>query len=350
MPAEKLPFQSAQPTELKGFQTLESLGKNSDDALKTTLETLIPLTSLNDSSNSSENSKISFQIPQKQINQYHQLLKWYGIDAERDNAGNNFVGDCPFPQCTDEQKQGKFSMHVQTGMWRCFYCQAQGNVYTLINMLHSMYFSTTTTEQYELLKRKRKGAVDVDVLKDFQLAFNTATKEWMLPNWSVEGSTKGIVNLYCWRAYKDVMKNKICHQVVSGPTFKHHPYGGNRVRTATNRPLWVLEGHFDTLAFVSLLRRAGQQENFDCMGAPGGSIPKANLQMLSGRDVVLAYDNDDAGSESMDRTIRSMATNGVFPKSLRKIQWPEGLPKGFDVSDVITHLPHKLVPRKKKLA
>jgi hypothetical protein len=242
-------------------------------------------------------------------------------------------------------------MNVQTGQWRCFYGVKSGNSYDLIRELHAIYFSTTTDEQYASLIKMRKGAIDLPVLKEMQVAWNPVTSEWLLPSWGTEGASKGIVNLYTYKKSFDTTTGQASMQVLSGPTFKHVPYGIHRLRQGTNRPIWVLEGHFDYLAFNSLLRRIepSQQPNYDSVGAPGsGTFPRIFLNIFSGRDVVLVYDNDQAGQEGMEKITRDMSGQGIFPMSLRHMVWPEGLPKGFDVSDVITHLPKALIPRKKK--
>lgn len=239
-------------------------------------------------------------------------------------------------------------MNVRTGQWRCFTCALTGNSYDFIRHIHSTYFATTTDEHYAKLCRTRRGAVDIPILKEMQLAWNHSTQEWMLPSWGTEGASKGIVNLYVYRKSFDPLTGKPSLQVISGPTFKHVPYGIHRLRQGNHRPVWVLEGHFDYLAFSSLLARVGSiQSQYDSLGTPGsGTFPRQFLSVFGGRDVVLLFDNDKAGSDGMEGITRSLSAQGVFPRSLRHIKWATDLPSGFDVSDVITHLPKKLIPRK----
>lgn len=238
-------------------------------------------------------------------------------------------------------------MNIQTGQWRCFYGALSGNTYTLIQKIHQLYYSITD-RTYSPLVKLRRGAIDATSFDDMQVAYNTTTSEWMLPVWGTEGSTKGILNLYVYRKSFDPDSGRSSLQVLSGPSFKHVPYGIHRLRSGSNRPIWVLEGHFDYLAFDSLLRRTGQAGNFDAIGAPGsGTFSKHYLSIFSGRDVVLVFDNDKPGQDGMEKITRDMSENGIFPLSLRHITWPEGLPKGFDVSDVITHLPKAHHPKKK---
>lgn len=293
-----------------------------------------------------------FHTPERQINQYHQLLNWYGIRTELNNSGTEFLGDCPFWCCLEDDKHGKFSMNIQTGQWRCFYGGGQGNTFDLIRNLHSQYFDRTTDDQYVKLKALRRGSVDIKVLKEMQVAWNPATNEWLLPSWGTDGAVKGIINLYVYRKSFDVDSGKQSMQVLSGPTFKHVPYGIHRLRSGIQRPIWVLEGHFDYLAANSLLRSTEprQSENVDTLGAPGaGTFPRQFLNVFSGRDVVLMFDHDKAGQEGMESITKAMAANGVFPSSLRHITWPtdSSIGPGYDVTDVVVGLPRHLISRKK---
>jgi Toprim-like len=180
-----------------------------------------------------------------------------------------------------------------------------------------------------------------------QLAFNTSTGEWMLPAWSRGGHAEGIVNLYVWRTSFDAETRKPRRQIYSGPTFKQHAYGIHRLRDG-GRPIVVLEGHWDYLAFCSLLSATKMLPKYDCIGKPGSAFPKSSLSIFNGREVILMFDNDPAGEAGVESICKSMTANGVIPSSLRILKWPEGLDRGFDVSDVITKLPTKFIKKVKK--
>lgn len=260
------------------------------------------------------------------------------------------MGVCPFENCVEYRDKGpKFSMNIQTGMFQCFRCGLKGNSYTYIREIHRLYLGMTSDEDYEKLCKLRKEAIDVGICQEMQLAYNTATNEWMLPAWGRDGLDKGIVNLYYWRQCHDSVTGKPYRQIYSGPTFKHVPYGVHRLREGTQRPIWILEGHWDYLAFCTLLSATKQTAKFDAIGAPGsGSIPRSYLSIFNGRSVYLSYDNDTAGESHTNTLIQSMNTYGVIPAALYVLKWPEGLNSGFDVSDVITSLPTKLVKKVRK--
>lgn len=237
-------------------------------------------------------------------------------------------------------------MSIQTGMFRCFRCDCKGNNYTFIRMIHDHYLAQTTTEQYESLCTLRKEAIDVPICEEMQLAWNYSTEEWMLPSWGRDGLEKGIINLYCWRKCFDPISGAPFRQIQSGRTFKHVPYGIHRLRDGVQRPIWVLEGHWDYLSFCSLLSATKQTAKWDALGAPGaGTIPKSYLSIFNGRHVVLAFDNDPAGESHTTSLIQTMNTHGIMPTALSIVTWPEGLAKGFDVSDVISSLPPKYIKK-----
>lgn len=286
------------------------------------------------------------EIPVKQINGYQSLLTCYGIESELE--GSNFMGVCPFDGCIDyRDKSPKFSMNIQTGLFQCFRCHLQGNSYGFIRAIHDHYLSKTSEEDYDSLVTLRKKAIDIPTCQEMQLAFNTGTQEWLLPSWGREGLDKGIINLYCYRQCLDHVTRKPYRQIYSGPTFKHAPYGVHRLRDGNQRPVWVLEGHWDYLSFCTLLSTTKQTHKFDSVGTCGsGGIPKSYLSIFNGRAVVLAFDNDSAGEHHTTSLIQSMNTYGILPTSLSVVAWPEGLASGFDVSDVITSLPPKYIKKK----
>lgn len=345
MPAHKLPFQSALPASVQGL-----IGKAGGVISSGARGTAAGLQQANDAespgSGVSPASRPLTEIPVKQINGYQNLLAVYGIQTELE--GSNFMGVCPFDTCIEyRDKAPKFSMNIQTGMYQCFRCHSSGNSYTFIRAIHDHYLARTTEEDYTSLCSLRKGAIDVAICTEMQLAYNDATSEWMLPAWGREGVDKGIVNLYRWQLCTDPVSNKRYRQIQSGPTFKHVPYGVHRLREGNQRAIWVLEGHWDYLAFCTLLSTTKQTYKFDAIGAPGsGIIPKSYLSIFNGRSVVLAFDNDPAGEHHTTSLIQSMNSYGIMPTQLSIVTWPEGLASGFDISDVITSLPPKFIKKK----
>ena len=271
---------------------------------------------------------------------YQMLLEWHGVHTNIVNK--EFIGDCPFYDCPSvlEGKPDKFTMNRQTAEWQCFMCGRKGNAYGFIREVHRNSLEQTTPHHLQELRELRKNAIDLLDLVEMQLAFNPSTKEWTAPAWNVEGK---IVNLYLWRESYVPSSGKAYRQFLSSPSMSHVPYGIHRIRTGTNRPIWVCEGQWDYLALASLFRRLDLTNKFDILAAPGaGTFPRKYLSVFNGREVIICYDNDPAGQAGTDSLIGNMASNGIMPTGVKRLEWPVGLDQGFDISDVITKLPQGL--------
>lgn len=284
---------------------------------------------------------------EEKTNKYLMLMEWHGI-TDITVSGGEFIGNCPFFDCPGfiESKSPHFSANRQTMEWQCFHCGRKGNKTTFIRDIHTNSLSQTTEDHLRELIRLRKGAIDIEELMEMQVALNPITKEWSCPVWNTEGK---IANLYIWKDGYDPDSGKQRRQFYSSPSIPHVPYGIHRVRHGTNRPLWVLEGQWDYLAFAGLLRRLKISSQFDIVAAPGaGTFPRKHLSIFNGREVILCFDNDKAGTAGMDGLINAMAGNSIVPTSCKRIHWPTELAAGFDVSDVITHLPQSLWKKPEK--
>lgn len=298
-------------------------------------------------SRSSEDQIPNFIPTTRQLNQYQSLLSGFGIESEL--VGDNFLGECPFRDCPVQYagKEPKFSMQVGTGLFQCLRCKVSGNAWTFIREIHALYLRSTTVHQLEDLLKLRKNAFSLSIAQEFQLAFNTAMQEWMIPTWGTGGIKEGIVNLHSWRTTYDDRTGAARRQLQAAPMFKQVPYGLHRFREAKQRAVAVLEGHWDYLAWLYILRTVGQDDEMDLLGSPGsGGISGLHIGKLSGRKVLLLHDNDPAGRELTESTIKRMAKHGVIPIALKTLDWPPETPPGFDISDVVTSLPAKLAKKK----
>lgn len=272
-------------------------------------------------------------------NRYALLLEWHGLTPNR--SGNEFLCDCPFVDCPSyiDGKPEKFTMQCQTAQWRCFVCNRQGNAYTFLDEIHANSLSKTTEAHLQQLCSLRKGAIEVPDLIEMQVARNPATEQWCVPAWNAEGK---ISNLYIWKDQYDPESGKLRRQFMSSPTFNHVPYGIHRLRPASNRPIFVTEGQWDYIALMGIFRRLELSNKYDILAAPGaGTFPKKYLSVFNGREVILLYDNDKAGTTGMESLVNNMVNAAVMPLSVKRIVWPSDLKEGFDISDVKTSLPQK---------
>ena len=72
------------------------------------------------------------------------------------------------------------------------------------------------------------------------------------------------------------------------------------------------------------------------VGVPGaGTFKKEWVSLFESRDVILCYDNDDAGSKGTRKAIRLLS--GVVSR-LREFQWEESDGDGRDIRDFVRTL------------
>jgi hypothetical protein len=78
----------------------------------------------------------------------------------------------------------------------------------------------------------------------------------------------------------------------------------------------------------------------DLLGTCGSGFSGSYLYLLEDKDVVLLFDNDDAGQSGVKSIARRVKSSGHNIKSLSYIDWSavtvsehSELPKGYDVRD-----------------
>lgn len=279
-------------------------------------------------------------------NGYVKFFRFYGFDLHKENM--ELVGGCIFPDC---QKEGHFYANYGTGQWKCQRCQRTGNIYSFLPQFHQACLQLTTDANYLDLTEQRAG-IPPWVFKEWQLAINCQTGEWMLPAWSMN---KELSNLYIWRQFYIPEKETHEWQVRSGPTLKQLPYGLQFFKNKRDKPLYILEGHWDTLAFWGLMAHVADKggvslmDSVDILGQPGSAgIPKEHLHLLDGRDVRLINDNDKAGRDGVDAFVKKLAQNNTLPNKFGVLEWPKEFCqvdakgenidprwKGYDLRDLI---------------
>lgn len=267
------------------------------------------------------------------------MFKFYGLKLEQSNQ--QLVGDCPFGMISSlycENPLGHFYANPTTGLWDCKRCGRSGNAYDFIRIFHDCCFSNgmTTEADYQLLSEYRPG-ISPETLEQHKLAYNPLLDEWLIPSYSLKGT---MINLY---AYKNRESEKgPIPTIMSGPTFKQLLYGLQHYRRESRRPLWLLEGHWDLLAFHEMVTKLGVADQHDYVAVPGSHVfPDEDLALFSLRDVRLCYDHDSAGEEGILKVCNKMGINSITPKKLWRMNWT-GLEKGYDVRDLINDNGHKV--------
>ena len=215
-------------------------------------------------------------------------------------------GSCPF--CG---KANKFYVSLDTGLFDCKYCSLAGNLDTFLEEISKGY------------QKRFKGRLVRSLANDRGLKPST------LKAWGIG-----------WGAgfYSVPMSGNPSRRVTD---IRRYNLGGNSLSTTGGkasfivplkltdaRRLWLCEGEWDALALYEILRAVGIDD--EVYGVPGANnLPNRLVEMLYGREVIVAYDNDEAGYKGAVKVANKL--EGA--SDVKFIRWPATLPNKFDVRD-----------------
>lgn len=304
------------------------------------------------------------------VQDYPDKLKPYvSLGVRPKVTGKNALADCPF--CG---REGKFSILVDTGQWRCFVCDAGdpgpkgsrgGNVYTFVRLLHATSLEAQKEGRHDNLARQR-GYLAGRVLEEWGLTNSLITDEWLVPGYGAGGE---INTLYRYTLDYQTKKMRLYATAELG----HHLFGVN-LYDPDKSTVYLCEGAWDGIALYEMLRTSKKDvEGYTMTGAvPSSLYARANvlatpgcttfkeewLPLFAGKRVVLCFDNDHprehphtkeiiapAALEGARRVANLLASSAEHkPQSIHCLQWgPNGydpdLPSGHDLRDVLSAEP-----------
>lgn len=286
--------------------------------------------------------------------------RFHGLDVSLKDGEKQANCNCPF--CL---KEGKFSINVDTGLWRCLVCgtgndKGGGNLYTFIRALWQHGDKATNPPHYKELAANRK-LLYADTVMQWEAARHPITNEWCIPGYSVECKQ---VQLYRYAK----LPGKNSRSLMATPTLKHGIFANQHGNNKPNNPkVYLFEGPWDAMAFWEVLRAAkqGDDNHLHHTASPEASllaqasvmaVPGCNVfneqwaTMFAGKDVYLMFDNDhdkevngkvieSPGYAGMRRVAQLLAKSEEPPNTIHIIKWgnsgthnPE-LPNGYDVRD-----------------
>lgn len=237
-------------------------------------------------------------------------------------------------------KEAHWAGFKDTLQWKCVRCGEAGNLYTFLKNLHRISRQETNAAQYATLAEHR--TLTVDAIKKFRLCKSALTDEWLIPTFARDKKNRNtIVNLH---RYVETAKGI---QLMGTPTLKQRLFNAHTVRS-NDKPLLVVEGHWDCIATdLAISSSPGEEDGtlrdkYELVAAPGANTFPANeLTILSGREVTILFDNDQAGQDGVKNIVRKAAELQQPPTSIRQIVWADdnlwedGCPKGHDIRDLL---------------
>lgn len=269
----------------------------------------------------------------------------HGLDFHVEPSGNA-LADCPF--CA---KEGKFSVKVESGEWRCLNdaCMLHGNAITFLRKLHE--FSWSGKDDYEELQHER-GLLHPETLYKWGICRSIISNEWIVPAYNGEGNLSQLYH-YSFNPHKGkhvlYATPKLTadsHDITHG-LFGAHLYDFNRV------DVHIVEGIWNAMAEWEVL---GKKINI--LATPGCNVFFESWvsRYFKDRRVTILYDNDHAKVNQQTQNVEESRsylgvkrTAGVLkgvasshkPESMRYLKWGEDgydkkLPSGYDLRDVLT--------------
>lgn len=228
--------------------------------------------------------------------------RFHGVDVSNIRS-DEAVTDCPF--CG---REGKFSINVQTGLWRCLVCNegtqtqgkgyAGGNSYTFLRKLWDISFQAT--KGYEELATFRR-LLSQTTLVSWECARSTLGHgNWIVPAF---GADKKMNQLY--RYIRDGQTGK--YRLMCTAEIPHALFGVNLYKNSC-RTVYLCEGPWDAMVLWEVLRstkpdgseyiRTGNEgasllANSSVLATPGCNVfDEKWLPLFAGKKVVICFDND----------------------------------------------------------
>jgi 5S rRNA maturation endonuclease (ribonuclease M5) len=106
-----------------------------------------------------------------------------------------------------------------------------------------------------------------------------------------------------------------------------------------NKEIWVAEGHADYLVLRAVLDKSPNPP--DLLGTAGSAFSSNYLYLLDSKEVVLLFDNDEAGDHGVQSISKRIKSGGHSIINLHCIDWSRitvpnhaHLPSGFDIRDL----------------
>lgn len=229
---------------------------------------------------------------------------FHGMDLRIE--GSQATATCPF--C---EKDKKFSISLESGLWRCFVCgtgsdKGGGNVYTFLNALLATSVAATTDEQYRELAKDR-GILSVETLRQWGACVSSLSGDWLLPGYNAEGK---LCQLYRWAFLPSGKRSLKATAGLShgmfGPDFQKTPF-------SLKKKVSLSEGPWDGMAYWELMRQVkdvGESVEVQQLGITGSEsasllkdisvigVPGCNIfqdgwvKLFADKEVDLLFDSD----------------------------------------------------------
>ena len=228
----------------------------------------------------------------------------FEITEKRTGKGEKlFESTCP--ACGKEDHFHFF----EDSRFNCKVCGVSGNVYDLLHIIYNQAIQDlgNLPKQRSLPERALAG-----------IKFNRLNKTFVLPTYKLGK----LNNLY---------KTGDGLRLMGTPGLSSTLYDWEE---HSEQEVWLVEGQWDRCAAKAII---GTNHPITAVGLPGaGSMKESWTGAFREKDVVLVFDNDEAGVKGLEKTLEVFKESATKPRSIRFVHWPENAPKGYDLRDFYT--------------
>lgn len=286
---------------------------------------------------------------------------FHGVDINRGDNDKEALGTCPW--CG---RDGKFSVNIDTGLWQCFTCSEQGNVYTFLQKLWEMSVKATLDSELNKLAVDRR--VGSKTLTQWGACLSVISDEWLLPGYNHEHKLQQLYK------YTETTERKL---LMPTPTLGHKLFGvSSSLWKPKAKEVYICEGPWDGMALWEHLASHKQDEqgeitstsnmkssllsSANVIAAPGCTVWVESWEALfADKRVNLMYDNDHprihpktkqtiapAGYDGMRRVAGILSKSKTPPREVYVLRWSglqdveashdPALPSGYDIRDKLT--------------
>ena len=186
-------------------------------------------------------------MPKKKDFNYLAPFKFLGFEFGNSNNGTDYPTYCPF-----SEKENKLYVNSETGVWKSFTADTQGNVLTFLHDFYDLCLQHTDISDLIPVADDRQLPVDAFIN---EMAFNPMNGSYLIPNKNYQGKVN---NLTSWRP-KSKKPLKVPGQSIG--------LIGLEGLEGNSDPIYLCEGEWDVLAMKWLLKKTNTPGLV--MGVPG---------------------------------------------------------------------------------
>lgn len=285
---------------------------------------------------------------------------FHGLDLQYREGVKQVNTDCPF--CG---RENKFSVNVDTGVWRCLVCasgsdKGGGNAYTFLRLLWGLSEKNTNGQHKDLANNRK--LLYPETLLYWGVVMSPLSGEWLVPGYAPDGKMNQL-----YRYGKDYKTQK--RALMATSEMGHQLFGVDKFDPRKST-VYITEGPWDAMALWETMRYSKfTEEGLASTGSGGASLiadanilatPGCNvfneqwLPLFVGKRVIFMFDNDHpreangtlpaaepAGYAGTKRAVTILSKGEDPPTEVLFLRWGKDgydpkLPSGHDVRDSLT--------------